>query len=402
MLEFRYALSVSPFTERMLAEGVAFSDGVRTAATVRELQELFVAHGATEVYARIATKDVTGRDGGGAEHGMLRGLERAALARDLDVPFNPELGLFASYGDVLSYQEPPDFSDCPEIQLRADWFELTVDEMADAIRTYAAQAAARIIDTGVRVGTWNLGNEVESGICGVTPPMSRGTWKPYRRPDTVDPEIARGDRWKLIMQASESERIDWLSQHVWPHVGRLLAAAAEGVRQADRHARISTHIAGANPSTTAAWTAFWESMAEAGYRPDVFGTSMYPSGPVRRDLADLLRDGAIALQRRWGKPTFIAEYAYPTGDVQGPFPYGEEVPGYPLGEAGQAAYLEDLVDRGIAEGWLDGIRPWAPDLADGHWAPLSFFTLDGRVARANAVLGRQPGHDETVHTKENP
>jgi hypothetical protein len=67
------------------------------------------------------------------------------------------------------------------------------------------------------------------------------------------------------------------------------------------------------------------------------------------------------------------------------------VPGYPLGEAGQAAYLKDLGARGCDEGWLDGIRPWAPDLSEGHWGPLSFFTLDERAARANAVLDVMQG-----------
>jgi arabinogalactan endo-1,4-beta-galactosidase len=197
------------------------------------------------------------------------------------------------------------------------------------------------------------------------------------------------NRHRLILHTRESQRIAWLSQHIWPHVGRLLAAAAAGVRDVQPEARFSTHIAGANPESTATWVEFWDVVADAGYLPDVFGTSMYPSGPVEHhpdDLHVVLGAAATRLQERWGRPTFIAEYAYPIADVIGPFPFGREVAGYPLGEDGQAAYLNDLVVRGRAEGWLDGIRPWAPDFAIDHWAPLSLFHLDGAVAHANRAL----------------
>jgi tagatose-1,6-bisphosphate aldolase non-catalytic subunit AgaZ/GatZ len=51
---FRVSLSVSPFTEAVLA-AVSLTDGRRTARTVRQVQRLFSRHGATEVFARVAT-----------------------------------------------------------------------------------------------------------------------------------------------------------------------------------------------------------------------------------------------------------------------------------------------------------------------------------------------------------
>lgn len=388
MSRFRYALSVSPFTEQVLGQGVVYTDGIRVAETVKEVQELFVAHGSTEVYARIGTLDVTGPGAGSAEHGLVRGLERAELARDLGLPFNPELGLFAAYGDVLSYQQQPDFTDHPDLIPAGSWLDLSVDEMAARIKAYATRTARRILDTGVRVGTWNLGNEVDSGICGITPPAP-GDSTSGGSTDRIDVEIARMNRHDLVLRTSELDRIDWLSTHIWPHVGRLLAAAAAGVRQVQPDARFSTHIAGANPQSTAAWTEFWDVVADFGYLPDVFGTSMYPSGPVEHhpdDLHIVLGQAAQRLQERWGRPSFIAEYAYPIADVIGPFPFGREVRGYPRAQSGQAAYLGDLASRGRAEGWLEGIRPWAPDLVTGHWGPLSLFHLDGSIARANLAL----------------
>jgi len=51
---FRTSLSVSPFTEAVLGS-LSLTDGHRTATMVRQVQQLFNRHGATEVFARVAT-----------------------------------------------------------------------------------------------------------------------------------------------------------------------------------------------------------------------------------------------------------------------------------------------------------------------------------------------------------
>jgi hypothetical protein len=53
---FRVSISVSPFAETVLKTGTRFTDGTIIATTTEQLQRLFVAHGATEVYARISTR----------------------------------------------------------------------------------------------------------------------------------------------------------------------------------------------------------------------------------------------------------------------------------------------------------------------------------------------------------
>ncbi len=67
--EFR--LSVSPFAEVRFAGGFVFGDGKITAKNPTELQRMFAAHGANEVYARIATTQKY-RIGNG-DHSMERG-----------------------------------------------------------------------------------------------------------------------------------------------------------------------------------------------------------------------------------------------------------------------------------------------------------------------------------------
>ena len=106
--DFRVSVSVSPFTEIVLRTGARFTDGTVTATTAADLQRLFVRHGANEIYARMSTRQHM--LSGGGNHGMDLGLARARMAAELRLPFNPELGLFATYGDIRC-QPSPDFSD---------------------------------------------------------------------------------------------------------------------------------------------------------------------------------------------------------------------------------------------------------------------------------------------------
>jgi hypothetical protein len=193
---FRVSLSVSPFTELVLAGGATWTDGTRTAASVEALQRLFMAHGATEVFARIGTRrTLPGADG--VDASLARGLERARLAQRLGVPLNPELSLFGSYGD-LSCQTAPDFSEYPEIVLPGPWGSLGIDDRAAALRSWAQLAASALLATGVKVEFWDLGNEVDFGVAGVAvQPLAgsacdaaEGTTTWYGPPDRIDPAQA--------------------------------------------------------------------------------------------------------------------------------------------------------------------------------------------------------------------
>jgi hypothetical protein len=163
---FRTSLSVSPFTETVLST-LSFNDGQIRASTVKGVQRLFNRHGATEVYARIATRRYAVTPG--AEMGFARGIERARLAREIGLPFNPELGLWAVYGDAEG-QSAPDFSDYPSIRLRARWDLLTLAEMTNALRHYGTLVARQILATGARVNYWDLGvtrssSELPGSLC---------------------------------------------------------------------------------------------------------------------------------------------------------------------------------------------------------------------------------------------
>jgi arabinogalactan endo-1,4-beta-galactosidase len=369
---FRVSLSVSPVTEAVL-ESLALTDGRRTASTVAAVQRLFNRHGATEVFVRVATRK--NAKFGDAEYGVARALERARLARDLGLPLNPELGLWAVYGDI-SDQPAPDFSDYPTIHLPGPWSSLTIAQMEHALRQYGALVARQILATGVRVNYWDLGNEVEWGVAGVAVRSFRTT--DYSPPDAVDPAIGQMTAVQLL-RMPEADRIAWLQRHLWPYVGRLLAAVANGVRSVDRAARFSTHLANIAVQDASSPVAFWQAMHQAGYRPDQFGTSLYPTNGDPGDRRAVFLEIAGALRRRFGKRLFFAEFGYPSGLMGPPFAWNNAQVGYPQTPDGQFRYLRDLVAMAVQSGAVGGIRPWGPDycLAGGGWAPMSLFTEEG-------------------------
>ena len=145
---FRISLSPSPYVEPIFAAGVRFEDGATVARTGAELAGLFVDHGATEIFTRISTERAeVGRAG---HHALATGLLRAADAAALDLPLNPEISLFGSYGDV-SCQTAPSFTEYPELTVPGPWETLTIAQMVPVVRAYAALVAEALLATGARI-----------------------------------------------------------------------------------------------------------------------------------------------------------------------------------------------------------------------------------------------------------
>lgn len=383
---FRTSLSVSPFIEVVL-KTVTLSDGVHRASTMRGVQQLYNTHGATEVYARIATsKDAPVGD---SNLGWASQLSRARLARDLGMPFNPEIMLDGTYGDASNYQDPPIFDSYPEIRLPGPWLSLTLEQMLPPMRQYGAMVAKQILNTGVRVNYWDLGNEVENGISGVCVyplfPITN-----YQPPNRVDPLIGTQSTAGFVAEG-ERVRIAFCQQHLWPYVARLLAAARDGIRSVDRSAKFSTHISDFAQSTTAVPLAFWQVAKDNGYLPDLLGMSYYPTdgktttGPL--DKFQWFKDTATALGHTFGRQVFIAEYGYPSAMMPPPYPFNDQVPGYTQDEAGQHAFTHDLLKWGVESGRLAGLRPWAPDyVTQSGWQPMAWFDVKDATTTPKPVL----------------
>ena len=387
---FRISISVSPFTELLFKSGVTFTDGNVTARTPEELQRLFMAYGANEVYARIATARSQTR--GFGDHSLARGLERARMARALHLDFNPELGLFGDYGDIRC-QPSPDLAGYPKIKAPATWTELSLDEMLPLLRSYAASVARAILQTGAHVRIWDLGNEVEFGMAGVAPrPMPGGCddssgadW--YRAPDRVDPAIGKMSIVELL-RMDDVQRIAWLRAHIWPHQARMFAALAAGIRSADRKARFSTHVSGNFAVLPADAVAFYTAMRDGGFTPDELGFSFYPtasSRPPRR--LEAFRETIAAVRKELHRPVFVAEFGYPAERMTvGAFAnWNNAVDGFPLTAAGQADFYRDFAAWAVGHG-VSGVRPWAPEAVVPGWDPFALFAASGKTAMARPAL----------------
>lgn len=390
--DFRVALSVSSFAEFVLSSGITYRDGGIEATDLESLQQLFVRYGATEVFSRLGTVEQVNTP---ADRTLAGTLRRATVAHSLGLSFNPEVSLFGTYGDV-SCQTPPEFAGYPDLGFSGEWTDLTLEEMLPILEAYGELIAQTILDTGVTVNVWDLGNEIEYGTAGVAVAPIPGAcdneagpnW--YQPPDNVDPDIGTRDVISLFT-SPVADQIAWLNENLWPYEAQLLKAVADGIREVDPNARFATHIANSHSAEFA--VAFYEAMSDGGMDFDELGLSFYPSSPLDLDLAgriDAFKATVTALNTTFGKPVFVAEYAYPASRILfGPFSnWDNKVPGYSLRERGQAQLLRDLTAWGSENG-LSGIRPWAPDFVNSGipiWNAMALFQKRGNKAKPRSGM----------------
>lgn len=374
-MQFRASLSIRPFTPNETGRGIVYTDGQTEARTPIELQKLYVRHGATEVYACIGTKRYDNADGKDNLHTLQRGLVCARLAAELNLPLNPELGLFAIYGDMMG-QPGPDFSEYPELPtLHLPWNELPLQDMCVVLEAYGRLVAQEILSTGAKVNVWDIGNETNFGVAGVAA---------GQKVDRVNPEI--GCMKQSSLYARPHFGAGWLANNVWLHNAAMFRAVAQGIRTVDPSARFSTHITTAIGDMAAVLR--FQTMADHGYRVDEVGLSFYPTCFwLPRDRFARFRRIVSAVTDRLNLPVFVAETGYPSetmksGEYAG---WSHATPGYPLSEQGQAAFLQELCAWGNGNG-LSGVRPWAPDFLKPEWAEMAFFRQAGNVAIAKPAL----------------
>jgi len=375
--DFRTTLSVI-FAESMFSEGYYYEDGKMTAHTLEELQKMFIKHGSNEMFSSFNTiRSTDTLITGSHEHAL--GL--AALAKSLDLPLNPQLWLCPNYSDI-SGQEPPDFSDFPELNVQWEWTDLNLEQMQSILFDYGALVARDILNTGVTVNIWDLGNETDYGFAGVG--IKWLTWFgwEYKAPDAVDPEIGKMSI-NDFFQMPEQERITWLQQHIWKYTSKLFKALADGIKSVYPDARFSTHIAtSARPEFA---VAYFQAMNEGGYFPDELGLSYYPTNTSKRNYNDY-KETVLALNRELGKKVYLGEFAYPAGEMTGYFKWNAALDGYPLTDEGQAAFIKDMIAWGYGNKLLSGIRPWGADFLNADWLPMSFFNVRDKRAIARPGL----------------
>lgn len=388
---FRVALSLSPFSLPQFEQGYSFRIGGQTASTPGELQTLYCERGATEMYARIATKrhvtdeDVTdGKPDSNANvHTFDQGIELCRIAAALDVPINPEIMCAYTYMDMET-QQAPRFEEYPEIyalQGGKDWSELTLDVICAVLEAYGAFVGEAILETGCTVHNWNLGNEANFGFAGISMGLKTA----------VNPNLEKQPSFMRYLLPTFG--VGWLERNVWQYDAKAYAAVQTGILSAYKKlgidasgVKFSTHIATvvATPESCAA---FFSCMRENGYSMDTAGISYYPSAPALYLNKEILLKKTVAtINQKCGIPVFIGEFSYPSGEMDGPFAgWNKQAGSYGKDQQGQADIYADVISWGKTHG-LAGIRYWAPDYEG--WYAMSMFDFSDKVGTAKTILER--------------
>lgn len=387
--DFRVALSLSPFSLPQFEDGYSFNVGDRTACTPEELQSIYSDLGSTEMFVRIATKrHVTSDnttdgipDENANVHTFDQGIRLCRIAAALNIPINPEIMCAYTYMD-MDRQQAPRFEEYPEIyalQKGKEWSELSLDEILTVLEAYGAFIGEEILKTGCTVHNWNLGNEANFGFAGISVGLETA----------VNPKLKNVSEIGKYMTSVFG--VSWLKENLWPYEAQALAAVRKGILNAYAKlgkdastVKFSTHIATV-VATTRSCVSFFQTMAENGYAMDVAGISYYPSAPsLSMDNVDLLTRTIVRINHECGIPVFIAEFAYPSGTMEGPFAgWNNQMGDYVKDQEGQEAIYRDIVSWGKRNG-LCGIRYWAPDYKG--WYAMSMFEFSGKSGNAKSIL----------------
>lgn len=187
-----------------------------------------------------------------------------------------------------------------------EWGNFTIEEKAEALREYCYNTTKYYKDKGFNIEIYEIGNEIDVGLCG-----------------EVAPEDKRGD-------------IEWLRENTWSKEAQMLKGAIDGVKQADPGATILLHLATSFGTLPAS---FFGYMLESGVPFDIAGLSFYPSYAGHPFYTITNLQHCIGEIATLGKKTMICEFAYPSSPNPA-FPYDDEpVEGYPITPEGQGQYV---------------------------------------------------------------
>ena len=360
-------------------------NGEHTATNIKELQQLYNAYGATEMYVRInTTKNYPKENVNDYYHARMHCLEESLkacrVAAELNMPINVEVGCFAAYSDAFESQYP-DFSEYSDAELgityptdkngeHKEWKDMSIEEICLVLKGYGKYLATEISKTGANVPIWDLGNETNYGFGGIIMPLKSSVSK------------ATGKQF-WITYLKKNFGADWLAKNIWCYNGKMFAALKEGILEVYPNAKFSSHI------STVTWGAdytvkYFQTLAENGYMVDQAGISYYPNATnVILDKISQIKQIVLAVNRELHVNVMLAEYGYANeNSIKGAFAgWDNPVHGYALTDADAATFLKELITWGRQNG-MAGIRPWAPELDwVNPWFDFEEKVVDGKTVK---------------------
>ena len=201
-------------------------------------------------------------DGGGSGYGGGNNdVEKAAVIGRRAAKYGMKLLVDFHYSDFWA---DPGKQTSPKA-----WKDLDLTERIEAVKAYTADSLKTIRDAGAKIGMVQIGNEINSGIAGVTN---------------------------------------------FDDIPKVLSAASGAVRAFDETILVAVHFTDPEQTATMKWRADW--LDQNGVDYDVFATSYYPywHGSLR-NLTEVLGYAADT----YGKYVMVAEtsYAYTLDDSDG-------------------------------------------------------------------------------------
>ena len=238
-----------------------------------------------------------------------------------------------------------DWADLMKQPAPAAWKDLDLPKRAEAVKAYSRDIVAHFRKEGLKSHLYEIGNEIDYGICGVYPGKST-----KKNPES-------------------------LGRACWPEAAQLIRASQEGVKEADPEARFLLHIAH--------WwdekfvIGFFRFMLDHGVTVDFAGLSYFPSSNIGGSL-EMGQFGTVvnALHAAIQRPIIVPEVAYPsTADFKGQFSrWKKEAPGYPLTPEGQRRWAGDFLDFCATTPAIAAVYFWSPEwCGEGMWKAFAFF-----------------------------
>lgn len=300
----------------------------------------------------------TGDDGTNGKHYATEIVKRTTAAG-----LDPYLVIFLS----------EDWADMVKQPAPTIWKDLDLEARAKAVQKYSQDIVTHFRVAGLRSHLYEIGNEIDYGICGVYPGKST-----KKNPET-------------------------LSRQCWPDAAKLIRASQAGVLAADPQAKFLLHIA--HWWDVGFCTSFFQFMTNHGVQLDYAGLSYFPTANIGGSL-ELEQFGAVVTQLHAAikRPIMIPETAYPsTKDFKGQFSrWKKETPGYPLTPEGQRRWLQDFLAFCEQHPAIDSVYYWSPEwCGEGMWKGFALFDPAGTAKPAWSAfaptVGARSGWKRTVY-----
>jgi arabinogalactan endo-1,4-beta-galactosidase len=240
------------------------------------------------------------------------------------------------------------------------WKDLDLPKRAEAVRAYSRDIVTHFRKVGLRSHLYEIGNEIDYGICGVYPGKST------------------------------RKNAEGLSRTCWPQAAELIRASQQGVLEADPDAKFLLHISHWWDADFC--IAFFRFMLAHDVRVDYAGLSYFPSSNIGGSL-EMSQFGAVvrALHAAIDRPIIVPESGYPsTADFKGQFSrWKKATPGYPLTPEGQQRWLKDFLDYCAHEPAIASVYSWSPEWCGaGMWEAFALFDADGAARPAWAAFAK--------------